>query len=69
MNGILEVAKDLSFLHRKNLIEGAVIGKIRFGLEVISSATEKDLKKYSSLQIGFMRKFRLKEIRYMKENL
>ena len=40
----------MSYKRRKMLAEGTLISTLRYGIELISSASEKDLKKSTSLQ-------------------
>ena len=48
--GIMKVSHLLNFKQRKELVEGSIISKIRFCLEVVSSGTETDMKTLMGIQ-------------------
>ena len=50
LNGLYKVQRELNFKQRKSLVEGAILSKLRYGLEVVSSSSEKDIKQLESMQ-------------------
>ena len=50
LNGLYKVNRELNRQQKKALAEGAILSRIRYGIEVISSGSERCIKKLESMQ-------------------
>ena len=42
--------KELNLKQRKSLAEGAILSRLRYGLEIVSSGSETEMKRLESMQ-------------------
>ena len=50
LNGLYKVQRELSKEQRKNLAEGAILSRLRYALELISSGSDRNIKRLESMQ-------------------
>ena len=50
LNGLYKVQRQLSEKQRKNLAEGAILSRLKYSIEVVSAANEKNIKRLESMQ-------------------
>ena len=50
LNGMYKVSRELDTNQRKNLAEGAILSRLRYALETISSGSETNMKKLEAMQ-------------------
>ena len=50
LSGLYKISKNVNQEQRKKLAEGAILSRLRYGLEVVSSGTESIVKKLDNMQ-------------------
>ena len=50
LSGLYKVQHQLDRAQKKNLVEGAIVSRLRYALEVISSGSEKNIRRYEGMQ-------------------